>query len=594
MKNRHLILPFLLLSTQAFAFEVSADKINDVTKLLSLDTVGPQVDCFDPQTTPSCTEITKRFCSDLSQNQGHMKNSTGAFNVGPSAKSKLSSMDIDDLRNLSNSLPRLPRDMQKKLKKHLEELKKAVAAEADSTEWYTRINIIKSDIFTAIDDLAVTRGRDSLKKKIPQGSKATDADILGEKTFQFNDMIDSITKAKVEVSPNWPRIQGIFTKVKTDMLKVINDSPFSPADKAARIAKINETNLGMPIGLKVGGTLGDILNQDCRSNMMNALYMDSTKSLTVCMGMINGYTSEASLYFILSHELAHSFNQALLSKTAASTSPAAKIRARIIEGNGQLSCEEYQKLDQTDTGPEVSYCATGPYDNFLGCLTKGRLPPKNSADEGKGFIKRMDYCAMEDQSTGLAYMNPTVHFNRNFENAANSPFSPQGYEGNAIPGRLETGILGFIIAQEIKCRPGAKCKDLLNSILSAPAPAEPQGLAPDCETKAEMASENEADWFARKAVAIDLSRISDVREKREFAASSMAYFCDFKYYNMTADQKASAMELIAEMQEHAPEDNHGDDDERLEAIMIPEIATQLQCTLPPEDDNSFSPKSCKL
>ncbi|MCP6412599.1 hypothetical protein NL483_29050, partial [Klebsiella pneumoniae] len=74
------------------------------------------------------------------------------------------------------------------------------------------------------------------------------------------------------------------------------------------IQRINNTRLTPPFGVRLGGRIGRILEQDCRSTMVNAMYLDLTGSLTVCAGFVNGYQSESSLYFTLAHELAHSFN----------------------------------------------------------------------------------------------------------------------------------------------------------------------------------------------------------------------------------------------------------------------------------------------
>jgi hypothetical protein len=405
--------------------------------------------------------------------------------------------------------------------------------------------------------------------------------------------MEIFSEAKVESSPNWPRIQNVFVRVKQDMTSVINTLPLTPEEKRERIARINQTNLSYPFGVRVGGVVGSIVESDCRTNMINAMYMPFTGTLTVCAGFLNGYQSENSVYFTLAHELAHSFNLKQVQNTN-SVPRWSRLQARLLETNGNMPCEEFtRRKTEERNSPDAYQCGRSEYNNFMNCLNGNRTPGTSAQDDIRALMNKVGYCDILDRRQGLAYMNPNEFADRRLPRLVSSDM--QEYNGPALTSARGMLSPAYFVAQESRCHPSTSCESVLSDYqLMATVGTNP----PACMSNSELGAENESDWYAHKAMIVKLRNMTDIRERRQFVAGSMGLFCPFSYSRSLNDKDLARLEKeIARITQEGgmDDDNHASSKERISAAMTEEMGSLLQCTRPSgEKAPPASYQSCRL
>lgn len=566
---------------------------NSFLQGFSLDVIEPQVDCFDPKTTPACTDINRAYCTNLAANEGNMTDSTGVIRVGKSQKSQLSEIERANLVDLTRSVTSLPADLRNAIQGDITKLQKLIDTENDSRNWYRDVSRTRNNIAYKVRDLAEKKADVSLREKLPRGQRATSADTAAERDLRERELFEIISRAKFETSPNWGKLNSVLTQVKEDMLSVIDTLPLTAAEKAERVRKVYETNLTSPFGLRIGGVLGRIMEQDCRTNMVNAMYMAMDGSLTVCAGFLNGYQSESALYFTLAHELAHSFNLNQLQNQ--NSSPRWSLfNQRLIETNANIPCDEYERVTNLSRNQESYQCGSESYNKFLGCLT-GLTPstlPVTGPYQDISAYNKVNLCGVTDRSQGLAYMNPNEFADRNFARLVSG--REQEYTGRPMENARGMLSPAYEIVQEKRCHPEKTCEEVLRT---ATLRVQIGTTTPACMSISQRGQENESDWYAHKAVILRMRKTTDLRQRREMAAASMVFFCPFRYMRTPTEKQVK--ELEREMERMAEEDNgdaasqdhHSSNDERTNAIMTEEMASLLQCTRPAE---TTSYQGCRL
>lgn len=556
--------------------------------------VEPQVDCFDPNTTPECGNISRTFCTNLATSEGNMTDASGTINVGKSKKSQLSEIERMNLVDLTRALPALPADLQKAIRNDIAKLQTLIDQENDSQKWYRDVSKTRNDIAYRVRDVAEKRAQVSLRKKLPAGQKATNADEIAERDLHEKELFELISRAKMESSPQWDKLKNVLAQVKQDMTSVIETLPLTPEEKAERLQKVNNTNLTSPFGLRLGGVFGRIMEQDCRTNMINAMYMFLDGTLTVCAGFLNGYQSESSLYFTL----AHAFNLKQL-QTQNSTPRWSSYYQKLVETNGNIPCDQLERVKAEARGQDNYQCGSESYNKFLGCLT-GLTPetlPIESPYQDVSAYNKVDFCSITDKAQGLAYMNPNEFADRNFSRM----FTDAQMEFTGRPMVNARGYLSpaYEVVQEKRCHPQKTCVEVL---AHAKLRVQVGSFPPACTKISLRGQENESDWYAHKAMLLKMRRTQDVRQRREIAASSMAFFCPYKYSRAPSAEQLKELEKeierLAEEGGHGgggSNDHHASNEDRIQSIMTEEMASLLQCTNPTTASaRSASYQSCRL
>ncbi|MES2527313.1 MAG: hypothetical protein V4598_09500 [Bdellovibrionota bacterium] len=579
---------FVLISFSAHALDLDV-----ITRTLNTPPI-PQIDCFDPRETPVCGDINRQFCRNLSTNGLTATDSTGVINVGKSQRSQISEIERANLVDTTRILPALPEDLRRELTRPIARLTQLVQTENDSRNWYRDVSRARADIAEKVRSVANRRADASLRTRLPRGQRATDADKTAERDRQFRGLMDTVSNAKMTSSPTWPRINNVFAKVKEDMLAVINTLPLTPEEKQQRIEKINTTNLSTPFGLRMGGVLGQIMEDDCRTNMVNALYLDLTNSLTICQGLANGFQSENSLYFTLAHELAHSFNLKFL-QDENSTPRWGRLNERLVSSNGNMPCEEYARLTEQSRNENDIQCGRNEYNTFMNCVSGQNpeqvLSPVMGQAQAAQLFNVANFCSILDQKQGLAFMNPNEFADRNFGRIVSSVL--QEFSGATPPNGRELLSPAYHIVQETRCNTTTPCS---TTALSAQLR---MGLNPPavCNVIAERGAENEADWYAQKAMIIRLRTMTDIRARRELVAGSMGLFCGETYRRpLSEDDQKKLEEEILKIAAGGGfgDDHHASNADRQNSIMTEDMASLLQCTRPESTEATSGYQSCRL
>ena len=155
----------------------------------------------------------------------------------------------------------------------------------------------------------------------------------------------------------------------------------------------------------------------------------------------------------------------------------------------------------------------------------------------------------------------------------------------------------YEIVQEKRCHPEKPCSETYES---ARVRAMMGTTPPACLRISQRGQENEADWYAHKAMTMRLRSVTDIRQRRELVAASMGVFCGFSYSRVTSDKDKLKIEkelerLIEAGEIGAGEDNHAPSGHRISAAMTDEIASLLQCTKEKDKANAKpSYQSCRL
>lgn len=434
--------------------------------LLNLtNSLEPTVDCFDPDITPACTEITRTYCQKLKANNGKATDSFGTVNLGSSERSALPQTEKEDLDNLVRSRTELSPELQTKLSPHFSTLAKLLSEEKDEEAWYKSVSEVRRKMAKAVEELGDARARLALTDP-----RLTQADREAERKKQRALLMDELTAAKMRVSPKWQIIQRIFSSVKKDLETVILEMPLSAVQKELRLKNLRSTELSPPFGVSVGGELGEILQQDCRSNMMNAMFLPNgghTGKVTICAGLVNGLATESSAYFVLAHELAHSFDQQRMLQQEREQSPEGKKISAIIDSNGDLPCEKWTALkSNAHRDSSASFCGTKNYQKFMTCLAGDQHDPddfaKLAASSKGNSIDALNSCAVTDKKQGLAYMNPELLSERNTASILTPPGNPLAYDGSPIKGLKNHFAPAFEVTQELRCGSELKCSEIVS------------------------------------------------------------------------------------------------------------------------------------
>lgn len=589
---------FVLISFSVFGVEPDAGggsfSLNDLNQALSGERpLQPTVDCFDPRETPVCGDINRQYCRNMTANQGRATDPTGNVNVGKSERSQISEVERLNLVNLTTMLPALPADLRSELERPVARLATLVQSENDSRNWYKDVARVRAEMTSKIQDVANRRADVSLRTRVPRGQRATRADRTAERDEQFRALMDTVSRAKMTTSPNWPRINNVFARVKEDLLSVINTLPLTPEEKQQRINRINSTNLSTPFGVRVGGVLGQIMESDCRTNMVNAFYLDLNNSLTICGGIANGFQSENALYFTLAHELAHSFNQKFLQDE--NSSPRwSRLNERLLATNGNMPCDEYTRVTNESRNENSFNCGRDTYTNFMNCvsgLTPDDIPPSDNQASAMQVLRQMNVCSVLDRDQGLAFMNPNEFADRNFNRLVSSTL--QEFVGSTpVNGRALLSPV-YLVAQEKRCNPSRSCAEVSTDAALRMGLNSP----PVCRAIADRGAENESDWYAHKALTLRLRSMTDVRARRELVAGSMGLFCGNTYTRSPSEKDLGRLqaEFIKIAAEGGMEnDNHASNGDRQNAMMTEDMASLLQCSRPEGASAPASYQSCRL
>jgi hypothetical protein len=546
-------------------------------------------DCNDPSQTPECKQISNQFCEKLTANEGNFDK----MSLGRSKKSALSEVDRADLMSLIEGSKYLAPELVS-LKPGLQKLSQVMASEKDSTDWYKKLGDVRKALSSEIEVLSAKSAKRSLSKKT---SSPTKEDRDFEHFRERGRLLDLVTEAKFKANPRWLKVEEVFNKVKAAMIKEVQSMDFPAEDKTLRINKITETTLSYPSGLKTIGPLGELIKKDCRNNMLNAVYNSATRSLTICAGLVNGVQSEGSLYMVMAHELAHSFNYNNLGHLE--KSPLDSYIQAIFETNGNIPCDQWMDLRNVFIGiPPGLSCDQAPYTNLLKCLMKNnQLTPEASMaqnqKEFEEYFEKMNLCTLADKKSGLVHKNPKELVDRLYPKLFTR--EPMGYEGSIPKGLEKLSIDPYVMAQEMKCQPKFNCTETLKELKMTRQPVA-ASTDPACIRDSHRSVENEADWYAQRILRSYVASLKGIRQRREQAGSALAILCDYSYVQVDRPELKRVISDLQEELRKSSGDVHAEDGDRRSSFMTPEMADLLSCVNSPSTPHSGSQsyQSCKL
>ncbi|MNS39098.1 hypothetical protein D3C72_713690 [compost metagenome] len=507
---------------------------------------------------PSCSEITDDFCNALwsKDNKGNLTMSEGRILSGKSSKSELSIAFLENLKARLDGEKNLPPDLQEKAGPIYDDLRKALAEEQDSKQWYRKIDAINDRWAKAFEDVAEER----TWAKHPELKNIKDKDLTIEQRAMFKEdsleVSRQLVDAKYKDHPNWKRVEKVYGDVKSDLILKIGTLNIPQAQKDKLTRRVEKIELTLPYeGLK-----GISADGDCSGTTKNAFYHPLHHKFTVCAGIFNTLQSDSALYFIIAHEISHSIDSGINAAVESETSELAKALNPLAGSEKAVySCNDWKKIvakAKQIKAPNLK--KTDPLQNLYDCtvpkegLKKWDTNTLNIAADATAKDTISHY-ASYNAFTKIA--QPTI--TENGETRPN-PYYMRPDRYRALQDSYEFGVFSGeervpdIFNQSLTCAEGtSKGKTVLYKDASpedrkeifAKAIEETQmiekakelesysycGINCDSLSDYEMSKgsgENFADWMAGQSFGEFLSRQKDMRSRRESSAAATSLFCN--------------------------------------------------------------------
>ena len=259
----------------------------------------------------SCSQISDNYCNELysSENRGNLIRENSQLYLGKTEKGALDAREKLDWEALFLSIHKWPTDLKEALRHSLEMVKKLLQNEEDTDIWREDYHIAKDKVELAIQDFV---GEKTMKRLLLQGNSIQlHQTVLGMSEFQKDavDFRNFILEAQYANHPAWQRIQRLFGEVQRDLVKILQELPFEKSVQDWMLGRVQSVQLTLPYQdnrlFPYNST-----RKGCGSDglKINAYYYRETNSFTICVGYFLSMQSDASLYRVIAHEVAHSFD----------------------------------------------------------------------------------------------------------------------------------------------------------------------------------------------------------------------------------------------------------------------------------------------
>ncbi len=255
-----------------------------------------------------CSEITNNFCDQLwsRENNGNLVLGDRHFYFGKDEDTNVSYSTLLTIRKRYENIDQLPGILKdnEKYRSLLKEQVDHLSTERLSDKWDEKLQLIEMGIrFTqnAILQEEFFRQFPDLKNKKENEYTLEDKKKLTKMFYEFSsDFIDSNLKG----SPEWSRVEKIFSKMKERVTTVLEGFNLSENLKDRLIKKIKSVELSFPyLDPKLLG-----VDSKCFQGESNAFYVLEQNKITICSGLLYTLKSEGTLSMIFAHELAHSID----------------------------------------------------------------------------------------------------------------------------------------------------------------------------------------------------------------------------------------------------------------------------------------------
>ena len=306
----------------------------------------------------SCISENRHYCKRVRGYKGNLPKIK--LFMGRSDKSDLPEVERLDLEALANSYQDLPADLKSKSYTTLNLLRDHLKNEQDIPTWYSRLQDLRDDFSKQV--LKTTKERTQKARR----------NIYAIRSVEFKRqrgiITDQITKAKYEKHPNWIRVLNTFDEVKRDVKEVVSDLNLSEKEEQRLKNKIDEVEVSLPLSFNMARIAKWMMDTNCNTNMIQALYIPEIKKIIICAGYFNAYQSKSLLYFVIAHELAHSIDPYVLRLDDFKESPQAKILKSLINGEN-ISCSKWREQKEQNF-PRLLKVRKGitNYEHLINCF----------------------------------------------------------------------------------------------------------------------------------------------------------------------------------------------------------------------------------
>ncbi len=301
------------------------------------------------QRSYSCGEISDHFCSRLwhHSHAGNLKREKTQIFLGETQQSRLKMVERLDFEALMASLPRQPQEIKRVLKPFVRQLRLVFKREQDQPEWYRELALVEWQIQNALKDLAEEKVEKKYKylKKVKVEDRKTHEISLYVESYQ--DILNDIVKAKYEESPQWRRVIRNFLQAQKDMQKEVAALNLPQKTVERMQQKVDSLGLSLPYS-----DPRILSSSGCAPAEVNAYYVARYNKVTVCPGLFYGLQSDAALYTVLAHEMAHAIDPGVLAYDAYNRSPMAQaVKTMFAQSKQTYSCEKWKQLRQSVFAP---------------------------------------------------------------------------------------------------------------------------------------------------------------------------------------------------------------------------------------------------
>ncbi len=567
--------------------------IDEVVKVLSSPTC-PEV-TVACENKSSCASVTDKFCDTLwsPEKKGKIETFDGVVDVSSSPKSHMQNSMLADMLALISSKDRLPADLKEKGSPILDRLKEVLDSEQDSRVWYQNLSRVANDWNNLKADVATNRTetRHPEFKDLPQ-DKITTAQRV-EYNQDSLDLERDIIDTKYKSSPEWKRVERVFTQAQADLLEEVKNLPLTPVEREMMTNRITTVQLSLPY--PDPNLLGS--SADCSSTAQNAFYSPNYHKFTMCAGFFNSFKSDSALYAVIAHEISHSIDPNRLNAFKYKDTPLAQLEKKLITDAPvpAVKCSDW-KNTTLDLLNNVAEPKTDSLSKLNDCLiSKSGLRPLTENDfRGMSDIfarSMISNNASANNFTRLA--QPT--FTKNGKEEPN-PFylKPQSLSASSLGVFLKPELRSAgateVFAQAYACQmedhPESRTQNFENAI------AETQNLVTlhyneylrGCGTNctelvssqfSRDPSENFADWMSNRARARFLGRL-DAAKRVEASAVATSMSC------RPPSPLTSATDFT-EIEKKSSYEPHPDPRVRRLSMFPPEVSAVVGCETTPSE-----------
>lgn len=561
-------------------FEVIPDVVGFLPKMNEINRSSKETEnCYHQLLQAdqiNCSAITDQFCRVLHDpfHLGNLQVGRSAIRLGADEKLGIAHTTLADISALLEAFEkkRLPEDIQKRIADIIPLLKAHIAnfqGVENPEDWKIELDSINQRLQSRLRQVAGARANARIKKHVMleeqlmtrPGARRHEFAVHNKhlREDMFHEVLDDVLTAKYQQSDRWQRINRIFKDAKKHMMQWVRQQKkaFSPAQRRAILQNLEETQLLLPLNNK--RRFGPI-SENCNSTSTNGEYNWFHNAVTLCVGAINGFDSEATIFQVFTHELGHVFDPEALAAERFYKSPLPVMAARLLSDTG-VDCTEWNRFMRehvlsAKARNEPVKKEKSPVDGLADCVaSKTHLRPFDTAnvkDAAATFAhfaksKATDNQVLSDIASPVRY-----HQGRKVENGFyRRPLDRLNLRSLPVHKVVDENTFTLVFDQEHRCQsanPLSRFSDKIwqthganatfdDAIVNAEAFMQKfyekkfALCGTNCSELAEFdlavtTREKIADHYANQVLAEKLKSLKTVKEKREWVALANAYLCN--------------------------------------------------------------------